>query len=124
MRPIAFVDLTFTSSDLAGLLQADFWRLSFGILCQQKCVHPRLGEAFEALLPRMQFRCPEAGFWQMGMRSADSAPDIPVGARHKGPISRTPPLVCVKQPRTVSSAPGVLPRLIPEVLHPGGQRRS
>ena len=28
----------FTSTDLAELLQADFWPLSFGILCQQRCI--------------------------------------------------------------------------------------
>src|SRR5664280_2474603 len=40
MRPIAFVDPeAFPSTDLAELLQADFWPLSFGILCQQRCIH-------------------------------------------------------------------------------------
>jgi len=42
IRTIAFVDPgACTSTDLAELLQADFSPLSFGILCQQRCIYER-----------------------------------------------------------------------------------
>ena len=62
-RMLAFVDPgAFTSTDLAELLQADFWPLSFGNLCQQRCIHT--GDNVEKVIRRVSradvsrgFRC-------------------------------------------------------------------